>query len=125
MTCIFIDLPISSYHSVMGCVRKLHPGTKKGDGALSTTIEDHGGVRREPRSPGSIRECASFRVKVADSIVGSRDFRCILQRVSISDSAHVSIQAPRYRAPLWMSPDVLSIRQERYALLMSGQCFCL
>src|SRR5207248_9535652 len=66
---ILMDVPIRSNRGVMGGIGKRHPGTKEGDGTVSVAIEERGGVRSEPRSPRSIRECASFWVKIADGIV--------------------------------------------------------
>jgi hypothetical protein len=52
--CIFMDVPISSNHGVMGGIRKLYTGNQESDGVVSVAIEDRGGVRGEPGSPGII-----------------------------------------------------------------------
>src|SRR5437660_2331123 len=96
--CIFMDVSISRDHGVMGGKGKLCTGTKEGDGAVSATIEDRSGVRREPRSPSRIRERASLWVKIAHGIVGPSGSLRIL-------------------------PSVLAIEQDRYPLLRGGMGF--
>src|SRR5579872_5613801 len=70
--CIFVDLPISGNHSVMSGKGKLYTRNKEGDVTMIAALEDRG-VRREPLSPGGIRERPSLLVKIAHGVVGSRN----------------------------------------------------
>ena len=67
--CILMDVPIRSYHGVMGRRRKLQTGTKEGNGAEIAAIEDRGGSRSEPRAPEGIRESPALWVKIAGRLL--------------------------------------------------------
>jgi len=123
MVCILMDVPISSNHGVMGRIGKLETGTKKGDRTEIAAVEDGGGIGSEPCFPGGVREIPPVCVKIAHSIIDSRDGLRLKHSVTKDDGAHVAIRAPLLRGSFWVLPKAFTVEQDRCAVLIGGMGF--